>query len=389
MRNFVMPHRLFSHFFATLIFLIPAVVKAQELNFDAPVVEEKKGISVPQNLGPASNIQLGGAIDWRASFQNGSDRPFAFIHVNEFVVSANVGDHIAISAEQLLLTSELGTVVGQDHGFVVVNLIQLPFLPNGMNLKLGRFRGKFGSDALTDSPANIFPSPALRSNGYVTDIGFGIDYPFGDFELLLEAFNGPDYKIENGKKNSYLAKNIPVQGRFIYQPASNLKFGFSGMRGETYDNQLSPTLMDLGALGARFDTSRTIERWRVSGDAQLKTSFADIVVEGIYGRDHGRLAQPVDKTYTEARGGLVRTDIPLFSLGANTRAKWSLQYDTWKDGSYPGTLGFISTAFSLLNDDGWTVRLGGTASDIVFKKDKPRYVDKNPVSVTSQLLVSF
>ena len=366
-----------------------ALAQDMELNFDAPAVEQKKDSPLPQQIGPVSNINLGGAIDWRAVYQQGAKRPFAFIHVNEFVVSANVGEHIAISAEQLLLTSELGSVVGQDHGFVVVSLVQLPLLPTGMVVKLGRFRGKFGLDAQVDSPANIFPSQAVRSNAQITDIGVGIDSAFGDFELIVEAFNGPEYKTQNGQKSTMLVDKPPVQARFFYQPLSNAKMGLSAFYGQTWDNQVNPTVLDIGSLGSTLNTDRTIERQRLAIDASYKFPVAELYAEGIYGSDKGRLVQPVDKKHTIAKGVLVRSDIPLFRINNATRTKVALQYDAWQDASYAGRVGFVSGAFSVLNDEGWTVRVGGTFSDSAFKKKKPELLHKTPWNVTNQLLVTF
>jgi hypothetical protein len=364
-------------------------VFAQELNFDAPAVEVKKESGIPSQIGPISNLTLGGAIDWRMAHVNGSKRPAAFIHVNEFVVSANVGKHVAVSAEQLLLTSEVSSVVGQDHGFVTVSLVQLPFLPNGMSVKLGRFRGKFGLDAQVDSPANIFPSQALRSNGFVTDIGLNIDYAFGNFEWIVEVFNGPDYKNVNGQKQTNLVSKPPVQSRFVYQPTSSIKLGFSGLYGETFDNQIDPTSLGMSSLGSTMNTSRTILRKRIAVDVSAKTPWLDIYAEGIYGRDEGRIAQPVEKSFTLAKGYLSRIDVPLFQINDETRTKWALQYDTWQDGSFDGRVTYFSTAFSILNDDGWTYRVGGTANDLTFKKSRPEYVHDSPWSASTQLLVSF
>ncbi len=361
---------------------------AQDLNFDAPAVDEKKDTGILNQLGPLSNLSIGGAVDWRVTHNNGAKRPAAFIHVNELVVSANVGKHIAVSAEQLLLTSETSTVVGQDHGFVTVSLIQLPWLPNGMALKMGRFRGKFGLDAQLDSPANIFASQALRSNGFVTDIGLNMDYAFGDFEWIVEAFNGPEYLDSNGQKQGTLVDKIPVQTRVVYQPTSALKFGVSGLYGQTWNNQIDPKAAGMSA-GNQMDTSRTIERSRVALDASAKTQWAEFYVEGIYGRDKGRLSQPVDKSFTIAKGLLARTDVPLFQIDNETRTKMAVQYDTWQDASFDGRVAFVSTAFSILNDEGWTFRFGGTVSDLAFKKNRPEYAHDAPWSLTSQLLVSF
>ena len=362
---------------------------AQELNFDEPVVAAKKESNIPSQVGPISNITLGGAVDWRVTHQNGATRPAAFIHVNEFVMSATVGPHIAVSAEQLLVTSELGSVVGQDHGFVTVSLIQLPFLPSGMTLKLGRFRGKFGLDAQVDSPANIFPSQALRSNGFVTDVGINMDYAFGDFEWIVESFNGSDYMLKAGQKSQISVSKPPIQTRIVYQPASNLKIGASAMMGQTWDNQVNPNILDMSSLGSQFNSSRTIERRRLALDIGVRTGFADLYAEGIYGTDKGRLAQPINAKETTAKGALARIDFPLFKMGNETRSKGAFQYDTWQDGSFNGRVAFVSGAFSVMNDDGWTARVGGSANDLAFQKTKPSYVENAPWSVTTQLLVSF
>ncbi|MCA2960564.1 MAG: hypothetical protein IOD12_09940 [Silvanigrellales bacterium] len=52
-------------------------------------------------------------------------------------------------------------------------------------------------------------------------------------------------------------------------------------------------------------------------------------------------------------------------------------------------MAFLSTAFSVLNDEGWTVRLGGSASDVVFQKKRPSTLEHAPWSATTQLLVTF
>lgn len=369
--------------------LVAHTALAQKLDFDEPSIQEKKETGIPGSIGPVTNIQIGGAIDWRVTYLSGSKRPVAFIHVNELVVSASVGQHISVSAEQLLLTSEMSTVIGQDHGFVVVSLAQLPFVPNGMSFKLGRFRGKFGTDAYTDSPANIFPSAALRSNAMVTDLGLGLDYTLSNsLEAIVEVFNGADYKLINGRKTPFQTHSLPVQVRIVYQPSSRIKFGLSGFVGETWDNILSPEILDQGSLGSQLDTSRTITRKRLGLDASMKSPLADITVEAIVGRDKDRLSQEVDSTHSSADGGLIRGDIPLFKVNDETRTKLAVQYDAWKDASYEGRVGFISTALSVLSDAGWIFRFGGSMSDLAFKK-LPAHIEHTPWNATTQLLVSF
>jgi hypothetical protein len=138
-----------------------------------------------------------------------------------------------------------------------------------------------------------------------------------------------------------------------------------------------------------MDTGTTIERSRIALDGSAKTQWAEFYAEGIYGRDQGRLSQPVNKKFTVARGALGRVDVPLFKINDETRTKVAIQYDTWQDASFDGRVAFVSAAFSILNDEGWTFRIGGSASDLAFKKDRPEYVHDAPFSVTSQFLVSF
>lgn len=71
------------------------------------------------------------------------------------------------------------------------------------------------------------------------------------------------------------------------------------------------------------------------------------------------------------------------------RTKAAFQYDTWQDGSFDGRVAFFSAALSILNEEGWTYRMGGTANDLAFKKSRPSYVSHAPWSATTQLLVSF
>ena len=43
--------------------LLPVTAQGQDLDFDAPAVEQKSSSPLPQQIGPVSNITLGGAVD--------------------------------------------------------------------------------------------------------------------------------------------------------------------------------------------------------------------------------------------------------------------------------------------------------------------------------------
>ncbi|MBI4715034.1 MAG: hypothetical protein HY760_03700, partial [Nitrospirae bacterium] len=88
-------------------------------------------------LGPFTNINLGGTLDYRFLIPTNGDSPTLGIHVNELFLTTNIGDNISILAEQLLLTSDMETVVGQDHGFVYAIFTNLPGLPSDLALKVG------------------------------------------------------------------------------------------------------------------------------------------------------------------------------------------------------------------------------------------------------------
>ena len=99
------------------------------------------------NLGPISNINFGGLLDLRYIASSDNKAGNLVIHVNELVVSANVTDNISLLLEQLLPTSELISLVGDDHGFATALVSNLPYLPAGTALKIGRYRFKYGVDA--------------------------------------------------------------------------------------------------------------------------------------------------------------------------------------------------------------------------------------------------
>ena len=151
-------------------------VEGENLNLDAPQLEAKKDEGF--SAGPINNLNFGGALDMRLympRFGGPTEKHLGFgnfdIHVAELFLTTNVGDHISVLAEQLLVTSEMGNTVGQDHGFVYAIFSNIPAVPENWSLKVGRTRFRFGADARLDSPANVLRSPVYKTLGTITDKG--------------------------------------------------------------------------------------------------------------------------------------------------------------------------------------------------------------------------
>ena len=70
----------------------------------------------------AGGIVVGGTLDYRVFVPSDMTQGMYEIHVNELFVTTNIGDHIAILAEQLLLTSELVSNVVQ-HAHTAFELV--------------------------------------------------------------------------------------------------------------------------------------------------------------------------------------------------------------------------------------------------------------------------
>ncbi len=375
----------------TCSLLSPAsIAYSQGLNFDEPQVAAAESTSKFS----LDNVTVGGAVDWRLSYQNGAERPVAMLHVTELVLTAAVGPHVSVSAEQLLLTSENETVVGQDHGFVTISLVQLPFLPDGMNVKLGRFRGKFGLDAQTDSPANIFPSQVVRSNGFASDVGVQLDYVVGNFEAILETFNGADYLDTDTGKKAIATPGWPTQVRLTWQPSAAAIIGVSGFSGHSWNTMGMPTMFHMSELGTMVDRSQVIRRERFALDASWRTGPWKIMAEAIGGKDHGRNEHASHVTTqgdNSVQGFLARTDLDTGVIFGSVRHKVAVQWDQWRDQTHEDTVGFLSGAFTLQDDAGWTWRIGASASALAFqgKEAYEDYSQDSPWRATTQFLVSF
>ena len=153
----------------------PTSPPAQPENRVEETLQLEGGILAPipkeaPSLGPFSNLNFGGLIDYRyipAPRTSTAGAGFLVIHVNELFVSTNIGEHISILAEQLLLTSGQETTVGQDHGFVYATFTNLPYLPSDLSFRLGRFRFRYGIDAVSDSAINPVRTLVYKDIGFI------------------------------------------------------------------------------------------------------------------------------------------------------------------------------------------------------------------------------
>ena len=177
------------------------------------------------------NLVFGGALDIRritrgqdlVPDRNSWHTGTTLIHVAEFVVTTNVGDHVSVLGEQLLTTSPLGTQVADDHGFIYAILTGLPVLPKGAALKVGRFRHAFGIDTKSDAAANPLYNLVRKNIGFVTDRGLQLNGYIGPVAYVLSLADGPDSlrTVTDGTVESGIRIGPHGSGGGILKPIQN------------------------------------------------------------------------------------------------------------------------------------------------------------------------
>jgi len=314
----------------------PAQQEKQEeetLQLEKPALEPPPKEEAP-SLGPISNINIGGLLDYRyipgpRTATSGS--AFLVIHVNELFISANIGENISILAEQLLITSGRESVVGQDHGFVYAIFTNLPLLPSNLSFKIGRFRFKYGIDAVSDAAINPVRTLVYKNIGFISDRGLELSGFWGPFELSAAVLNGPDEKavdvpnvgccIRIGSGN----KNRPVAVRGSLDLPEGPKVGLSFFKGKSYllSNQpgFDPETM---IFNANLEEDTLILKERYSLDAKYSIWRLDFAGEYTHGKDWD--IDAIRKVDVE--GFYFRTDLEILPR----KFKWLFQYDLWRDG---------------------------------------------------------
>jgi len=274
---------------------------AEGLNLEAPQLEAKKDEGF--SAGPINNLNLRCALDLPMYFPRPgapTERHLGManfdIHVAELFLTTNVGDHISVLAEQLLVTSKMGDMVGQDHGFVYAIFSNIPGLPENWSLKAGRTRFRFGVDARLDSPASTLRSPVYKTLGTITDKGIELSGYSGPIEWSLGVMNGVDSievpvvtktgeeaTVEMDTRNG----SKPVVARVSADVTDWFGLGVSGFSGKTYPvySHYGLAMHDL-IFNGHTDEERLIYKNRGAVDAKLKLgSRLDLSGEYAFGND--------------------------------------------------------------------------------------------------------
>lgn len=357
-----------------------------ELQLEAPTLTPPPP-PAPPSLGPFTNINLGGTLDYRFLIPTNGDSPSLGIHVNELFITTNIGDNISILAEQLLLTSDLETVVGQDHGFVYAIFTNLPGMPSDLALKVGRFRFRYGIDAVSDAPANPARDLVYKNLGFITDKGVEASGYYKKFDYTVAVLMGPDFvtkevigpggEVAGEVKTPSNNDNRPLAVRLGYESPIDIKAGLSFFYGKAY-RFVNGQVFDMDDMltNGTLDRSRLVLKRRASLDLRYGIGKWDFSGEATVGNE-----QEAGKTIN-VRGYYIRVDY------AVVPQKWKLllQYDLWKDGlSLTRDDGVITAGLSYNPLDQVILRLLGFVSDAtITNKD-----ERMGTMMIGQMLLTF
>lgn len=357
------------------------------LQLDAPALAPAPPPASAPSLGPFTNINIGGTLDYRFLIPTNGDPPSLGIHVNELFLTTNIGDNITILAEQLLLTSDLETVVGQDHGFVYAIFTNLPGLPADLAIKVGRIRFRYGIDAVSDAPANPARNLVYKNLGFISDKGIEFAGYYGDFDYSAAVLMGPDFitrevlgpggvvagEIKTNAENN----NRPVAIRVGYESPWEVKGGLSFFWGKAYRFVNVPVFdMDDMLTNGFLDRSLLVLKRRASADLRYAIGRWDLLGEFTVG-DEKEEGERID-----VRGYYVRADYAVIPQ----KVKLLLQYDLWRDGlSQTRDDGVITGGATYNPLDQVTLRLLAFVSDAVFSKKE----EKMDTMLISQMLLTF
>ncbi|MDE0682114.1 MAG: hypothetical protein OXI63_04285 [Candidatus Poribacteria bacterium] len=358
------------------------------------------------------NLVFGGALDIRRITRGQDLVPdgsnwntgTTLIHVAEFVVTTNVGDHVSVLGEQLLTTSPLGTQVADDHGFIYAILTGLPILPKGAALKIGRFRHAFGIDTKSDAAANPLYNLIRKNIGFISDRGLQLNGYIGPVAYVLSLADGPDSlrTVTDGTVESGIRIGPHGSGGGILKPIQNNSppvflhvngtLSFLGKRiwlgGSYFDGNSYPFNPNNGDVNPstlsykrRFGFATNFKIWRL-----------DLAAEWVRGMDTHLLkyAQtPIkgDRTAT-VEGYYLHAEIPLTET-IDVR----LKYDVWN----PNTEKYSTFNFSRSRDaELWTTLGGaltwhfteGALARLVYQVNNIGKSTRN-ATIVPQLLVEF
>jgi hypothetical protein len=291
------------------------------------VASRTEGLSV----GPVTNINFGGLLDLRYVASDG-DAPNLTIHVSELVVTANASDNISLLLEWLLPTTKLTSLVEDDHGFATAIISNIPLLPVGTAVKLGRYRYKYGIDARLDAPANPMYPLVRRNLGFISDLGIEMSGFFGPVSYVVSMLNGPDHlevPISTGSDDLQATSVVPIRNnskpvaiRLSGGWPGGLETGVSYFEGRSWPYMNGMHMEGAHAPGGAVDKSRLVFKRRFAGDVTYRTWKLDILGEADYGKDY------TGGTRVTVRGYYGRVDCNVLPR----RLVLSSQYDFWDDG---------------------------------------------------------
>lgn len=331
------------------------------LNLDTPQLGSPPAGSGGGGAAPGAGtggIVFGGTLDYRFLFPKEMPKGMYMIHVNELFITTNIGDHISILAEQLLVTSETTSSVGLDHGFVYAIFSNLPILPAGSAIRVGRMRLRYGIDAKLDAPANPLRTPEYRTIGILSDRAVELSGYFGSFDYVAAISMGPDFELrEVVGPTGQIAGTIKAPTDPSFHPiflrlGTNFSgrlpnLGISGYYGDTYPVLAADGFQagDSMLFGGFLDQSRQIRKERLSLDARWDYWKLKLAGEVTIGRDREDTRKLMVQAY------FARADLAI------QPQKWTaqLQYDYFNDGR-PETpnIGAGSAALTYnLTDESW------------------------------------
>jgi hypothetical protein len=327
---------------ALLAFLLPRVAHAQ-INFDEPTLgapkEDDVGGDVDFGFG---SLSIGGLLDMRYMSLDGN-MPALAIHVDELVITTNIGDNISILAEQLLPTSRLvglESEIGDDHGFAYALFSNLPLLPPGTAFKVGRFRFRWGIDGVLDAPSNPIYNLVRKNLGFVSDRGIELSGFFGPFDYTLGLASGPDFVLTStfdglgnavgNTKTSVLNNSAPLIVRLSTNNdfSSSFRIGASYFDGRSWGYQnfmpIGPgTPQRFSLPGGLSNRSMLVYRQHGAVDASIRHGRFESHLEYSVGRD-----QVPGLGTLDTGGQLVRINY----IGIPRKLDFTFQYDRYDDG---------------------------------------------------------
>ncbi|MFZ5477618.1 MAG: hypothetical protein ACOZNI_12650 [Myxococcota bacterium] len=367
--------------------LEPPPVDAGGLDLEAPELGAPPGAEAGLAVGPLTNLVFGGTLDYRFLFSREMPEGMFGIHVNELFFTTNIGENISVLAEQLLETSELGSEVGQDHGFTYVIISNLRWLPRGTAIRVGRMRMKYGIDARVDAPANPVRTVEYRTIGILSDRAVEVSAYAGPVDVVATVAMGPDYVLEDvvgpdGEvagtiEADAMNRNHPVFVRVGtdlggYAP----DFGLSAYHGRNYlvlaaDGFQGGEEMNFGGF---MDRRELVLKQRAAADVRLRVGKLRFAAEGTLGRDLVDGPDPV------VAAGYFRVDAAVLPRRLSLLA----QYDRFSDGR-AGTpdVGTVSAAATWsITDESW-LRGVAQANELVLVGRSDAWL------LGTQLLVAF